>query len=120
MNQDRKELLRLSKNDKTGDTIGDIEELIDKNNSSILKYLKMNIVPTYQIPRILSYYVPIYEEYLEAFDSEEQDLIEAYPDKKKLSKSITLYEKVISDLIEYQGYKKEQRKFQKYRKRKGK
>lgn len=97
--------------DKIGNIIGGIEELIDAGDSfSTLKYLKMNLVPNYMVNKIIAYYAPIYEEYLDALSRKDEDLIEAYSDIKLVQKNVNVYESIINDLVEYKDYKRAIRK----------
>lgn len=90
--------------DKTNDLIGDVEEMIDKNETfSLYDWLKANEIPATYAPRIAAYYAPILGELIEASEGLDSQLKEGYKrfTKKQLEQRIMFFNTLIEDAERY-------------------
>lgn len=99
------------KSSKEDIIIGDIEELVDKQEG-IYQYLVANSIPKTYIPTVIKYYEPILNELTEALSTKDVDLKEGYNHlyKPELRKLIEFYQSVINDLSRYGINEKKERK----------
>jgi hypothetical protein len=98
--------------EKQSDIIGDIEELLDSNASfSLYEWLKGRQIPAAYCPSIISYYAPMLDELLEAFEGKDQQLNEGYRHftKKKLKERIEFFNSLITDAERYGSVTKKTR-----------
>jgi hypothetical protein len=99
--------------DRTSDIIGDIEELIDKNEEGFLyEWLKSNEIPATYAPRIVAYYTPVLSELLEALEGADKQLNEAYShyNKNQLEERVLFFNTIIEDAERYADTTKKIRK----------
>ena len=98
--------------DKASDLIGDVEEMIDKNETfSLYDWLKSNEVPATYAPRIAAYYAPILGELIEASEGLDPQLKEGYRHytKKQLEQRIMFFNTLIEDAERYSDTTKKAR-----------
>ena len=98
--------------DKASDLIGDVEEMIDKNETfSLYDWLKSNEVPATYAPRIAAYYAPILGELIEASEGLDPQLKEGYKHftKKQLEQRIMFFNTLIEDAERYSDTTKKAR-----------
>lgn len=99
--------------DKANDLIGDVEEMLDKNEEfSLYDWLKSNEIPATYAPRIAAYYAPILGELIEASEGKDPQLKEAYGhmSKKQLNERIVFFNTIIEDAERYADTTKKVRK----------
>jgi hypothetical protein len=92
--------------------IGQIEELIDKNEPfSLYEWLKANNIPATYCSFIIEKYSPWLGELIEAHEGKDKDLKEAYGymTKKELKERILFFNKLITDAESYSDVKKKTR-----------
>jgi hypothetical protein len=98
--------------DKASDIIGDVEEMIDKNETfSLYDWLKANEIPATYAPRIAAYYAPILGELIEASEGLDPQLKEGYRhfSKKQLEQRIMFFNTLIEDAERYSDTTKKAR-----------
>lgn len=98
--------------DKASDIIGDVEEMIDKNETfSLYDWLKANEIPATYAPRIAAYYAPILGELIEASEGLDPQLKEGYRhfNKKQLEQRIMFFNTLIEDAERYSDTTKKAR-----------
>jgi hypothetical protein len=94
------------------DIIGDIEELIDKNEKfSLYEWLKAKEIPAAYCSAIVAHYSPCLGELLEALENSDPQLKEAYNhlNKKQLRERIEFFNKLIEDAERYGNVTKKTR-----------
>lgn len=99
--------------DKASDLIGDVEEMLDKNEEfSLYDWLKSNEVPATYAPRIAAYYAPVLAELIEAAEGDDEQLKEGYKHftKKQLADRILFFNTMIEDAERYADITKKIRK----------
>jgi hypothetical protein len=90
--------------EKTSELIGDVEELIDKNEEfSLYDWMKSNEIPATYAPRIAAYYAPVLGELIEASEGKDPQLKEGYSHftKKQLNDRIMFFNSIIEDAERY-------------------
>lgn len=98
--------------DKASDIIGDVEEMIDKNETfSLYDWLKANEIPATYAPRIAAYYAPVLAELIEASEGLDPQLKEGYKHftKKQLEQRIMFFNTLIEDAERYSDTTKKAR-----------
>ncbi len=98
--------------DKANDLIGDVEEMIDKNETfSLYDWLKANEIPATYAPRIAAYYAPVLAELIEASEGLDPQLKEGYKHftKKQLEQRIMFFNTLIEDAERYSDTTKKAR-----------
>ena len=98
--------------DKASDIIGDVEEMIDKNETfSLYDWLKANEIPATYAPRIAAYYAPVLGELIEASEGLDPQLKEGYRhfSKKQLEQRIMFFNTLIEDAERYSDTTKKAR-----------
>lgn len=98
--------------EKGSDIIGEIEEMIDKEQIfSLYDYLKAREVPAVYAPMIIQYYGPWLEELIEAYEGGDDQLKEAYKylTKKQLGERIKFISNLIEDAEKYGNVAKKTR-----------
>ena len=98
--------------DKASDIIGDVEEMIDKNETfSLYDWLKANEIPATYAPRIAAYYAPVLGELIEASEGLDPQLKEGYKhfNKKQLEQRIMFFNTLIEDAERYSDTTKKAR-----------
>jgi hypothetical protein len=98
--------------DKASDIIGDVEEMIDKNETfSLYDWLKANEIPATYAPRIAAYYAPVLAELIEASEGLDPQLKEGYKhfNKKQLEQRIMFFNTLIEDAERYSDTTKKAR-----------
>jgi len=98
--------------DKASDIIGDVEEMIDKNETfSLYDWLKANEIPATYAPRIAAYYAPVLGELIEASEGLDPQLKEGYRhfNKKQLEQRIMFFNTLIEDAERYSDTTKKAR-----------
>jgi hypothetical protein len=98
--------------EKANEIIGSVEELIDIGEEfSLYDWLKSNEIPATYAPRIAAYYTPVLAELLEASESKDPQLKEAYRNfnKKQLEQRILFFNAIIEDAERYADITKKTR-----------
>ena len=98
--------------EKTHDVIGDIEELIDKDQPfSLYDWMKAQSLPAVYCGSIIAHYAPILDELIEALDTTDTQLKEGYSffTKKELRERIVFFNKIIEDCEQYSNVTKKTR-----------
>jgi hypothetical protein len=98
--------------EKGYDIIGDIEEMLDKDEEfSLYDWLKKKEIPAMYAAKILEYYTPVLMELVHAFEGKDEQLLEGYKHygKKGLKSRIELLGKMLEDAHRYNGNTKKAR-----------
>jgi hypothetical protein len=98
--------------ERTQDIIGDIEELIDTDETfSLYEWLKGKEIPATYCTPIIAHYTPWLSELIEAHEGKDEQLKEAYGHltKKQLRERIELFNKLIEDAERYGSVTKKTR-----------
>lgn len=98
--------------EKQNDIIGDIDELLDSGAVfSLYEWLKGRQIPAAYCPAIISYYAPMLDELLEAYEGKDEQLKEGYRHftKKKLKERIEFFNSLITDAERYGSVTKKTR-----------
>jgi hypothetical protein len=98
--------------DKQHDIIGDIEELIDSEQTfSLYDWLKAKQIPAAYCPAIISYYSPWLEELIEVMEGSDPQLKEAYNHMTKtmLKNRVVFFGNLIEDAERYGNVTKKTR-----------
>ena len=99
--------------EKTSELIGDVEELIDKNEQfSLYDWMKANEIPATYAPKIAAFYAPVLAELIEASEGTDPQLKEGYKNfsKKQLGERIMFFNSIIEDAERYADTTKKVRK----------
>ena len=99
--------------EKTSELIGDVEELIDKNEQfSLYDWMKANEIPATYAPKIAAFYAPVLAELIEASEGTDPQLKEGYKNfnKKQLGERIMFFNAIIEDAERYADTTKKVRK----------
>lgn len=94
--------------DRLNDIIGDIEQLIDSGEPfSMYEWLQVNEVPAMYCSKIIEFYKPWLYELVEAFESKDEQLKEAYKmPKRDLKDRIQFFSTMLDDVNKYAGVTK--------------
>jgi len=98
--------------EKGHDIIGEIEEMIDKEQVfSLYEYLKTREIPAVYAPMIIQKYSPWLDELIEAYEGGDEQLKEAYSHmtKKQLAERIKFFNTLIEDAAKYGNVAKKTR-----------
>lgn len=98
--------------DKLDDFIGDIEEMIDKDEEfSLYDWMKTKDIPAAYAPRIAEYYAPVLAELIEASEGVDAQLKEGYKKftRKQLNERIVFFNNIIEDAERYSDTAKKAR-----------
>lgn len=104
--------------EKSSDIIGEIEEMLDKNEEfSLYDWLKANQIPATYVSDIVNKYTPWLAELIEAYEGEDEQLKEGYRcyTKKQLKERIVFFNKMIEDAERYGSVTKKTRAVRKPR-----
>jgi hypothetical protein len=104
MKQAEKPSIQDRVKEKVSEIIGDLEEILDKNEEfSLYDWLKKNEIPAAHASKIIAHYTPWLSELVEAYDGKDVQLKEAYRhlSKKQLKDRIIFFGKFLEDAHRY-------------------